>query len=171
MDKLRNLIFSLFVVCFGFVSMVKADEVPVSNVAVVAGVPIVSGFFGFPFLSIGINDPTFYGYSYYSFYNYQPYYATYGVIAYSKDTDRIGLAWGSATRGEAVSNALDYCNAADCRPVVWVQGGCAAIATNVAAERLGWGVANSKYLAASIASRECKSPGAPCIRRAYVCSY
>lgn len=115
----------------------------------------------------------FYGYS---FYNYYPGYPTriptFGALAYSIKTDSIGQGWGYSSRDAAAERATTACNASDCAPVVWVQGGCAAIATSAEGKSLGWGYDSSKYGARSRALQACRQGGhADCVARAWVCSF
>ncbi|MCX6124768.1 MAG: DUF4189 domain-containing protein [Proteobacteria bacterium] len=122
------------------------------------------------------NYPQWNGYSYYSYYNYQPYYASFAVISYSASGDTWGSAWGQPSRAAATSYAYQNCNQADCRPVVWVQGGCAAIATSKATGRVAWGTGYNQGQALQYAYSSCQqNPGGAvptdCTNRAWVCSY
>lgn len=118
----------------------------------------------------------FYGYSFYNPYPVYPVYPiyipTYGALSYSTKTDTVGQAWGYPSRDAASESAMRGCNASDCAPVVWVQGGCAAIATSAEGRNLGWAYAPSKYEARNRAMRGCRQGGhTDCVPRAWVCSF
>src|SRR4029077_6689525 len=99
--------------------------------------PLFGPFAGLPY-GYGPLANYGYGYTYYPYYGYLPYYATYGVIAYSPSTDTGGTAWGESTIEGAASAAIQNCGHADCKTVVWVQGGCAAFSTNIDGGAMGW---------------------------------
>jgi len=125
-------------------------------------------------IGFGVWPYPYYGYSYYPYWNYQVYYASYGAISYSPSTGATGYSYGFATQAEAMANANGYCNRGDCRTVVWVQGGCAAVATSEDNSRLGWGYDNSRFAAQSRAIRGCKAgigSAAKCAIRAWTCSW
>ncbi len=122
----------------------------------------------------GIGTLPYYGYSYWPYYNYFVYYASYGAISYSLSTGAVGWSWGNATQQGAFDRANGYCAQSDCRPVVWVQGGCASVATSSDRSRLGWGYDGSRHSAQSRALRACQAgAGAPadCAVLAWVCSW
>lgn len=129
------------------------------------------GWGWYPLTAIGYYPA--YGFSYYPYFGYLPYYATFGAIAYSPATGQTGWAWGSATRYAAEAGAIDYCAAPDCRSIVWVQGGCAAVATSANEGQLGWGYDSARYRARSRALRACRASGGNpgCHVKAWVCSY
>ncbi len=113
-----------------------------------------------------------YGYSYWSAFNYAPYYASYGAISVSKSTGRVGISWGKISQQYAFYDANAYCGAADCSPVVWVQGGCAAIAKSNVGKNLAWGYHSSKNVAMHYALQACQMSQEPgCRIEAWVCSY
>ncbi len=113
-----------------------------------------------------------YGYSYWSAFNYAPYYASFGAISISKSKGNFGVSWVSNTRANAISSANAYCGQEDCAPVVWVQGGCAAVARSEGGKNLGWGYYTTKYQAISYAMQSCKRSGDEgCKLAAWVCSY
>ncbi len=65
----------------------------------------------------------------------------YGAIAYSADTQKIGVSSDNPTQAEAESVALQNCkaesnNAPDCKVVMWVRNACAALAVG---QDGGWG--------------------------------
>ncbi len=113
-----------------------------------------------------------FGYSYLSAYSYQPYYASFGAISMSKSTRALGVSWVSSTYNDAVNSANSYCGQTDCAPVVWVQGGCAAVARTASGKNLGWGYYTDKYQAAHYAMQACKRSGEEgCKVAAWVCSF
>jgi hypothetical protein len=116
--------------------------------------------------------PVIYGYSYWQAYQYQPYYASFASISYSPSRNAFGWAAQAPSRKVAQNEATTYCGGDDCQPVVWVQGGCAATATDKDAKFLGWGVGTKKYEAVDAAVKSCRqqSRGA-CLARAWTCSF
>ncbi|MBM4317360.1 MAG: DUF4189 domain-containing protein [Deltaproteobacteria bacterium] len=113
-----------------------------------------------------------YGYSYWSVFNYAPYYASYGVISASPSTGRVGWSWGSPNLNYGISQANANCGQIDCSAVVWVQGGCAAVAKGINGGPLAWGYHASKYQAINNALAACQHSGNPsCRTEAWVCSY
>lgn len=132
--------------------------------------PVNYGYWPWAYYSYPAYNP--YGYSYYSYYNYQPYYATFATISYSPSTGRYGSAWGKGTLASAISASLDFCGVDDCSAVVWVQGGCAAIAVNGENENVSWGYHAAKVTAQSYAMRSCENAGGEtCAIKAWVCTY
>ena len=112
-----------------------------------------------------------YGYSYYGYYGNRPYYASYGVIAYSPTTQKWGVSWGKLSRSAASADAKAYCAADDCAPVAWTRGGCVAIATDKDGQSVSWGLHTAKHGARSNAMRACRRSGATkCVAKAWVCS-
>ena len=186
----------------GFVaSSQKAEAVDVSAVPAIAHYGVATslhsfnpiyhsgiryGYGWYPHWSSVYHNPGFVypGYSYWRYYNYRPYYATYGAIAFSEKTRRVGYSWGRRSLRSAKIASVDFCGADDCKSVVWVQGGCAAIAISEAALSepieeggaanlsLSWGYATSKYKTRRYAMRACKQ-GAKvgCKIVAWTCSY
>lgn len=124
---------------------------------------------------VGIGVLPYYGYSYYPYFDFVVRYATFGAISYSVSTGAVGWSWGSYSQESAVNGANSYCGQADCSAVVWVQGGCAAIATNETNTRLGWGYNGAKYSAQNHALRACRAgshgEGGVCRVKAWVCSW
>ncbi len=142
---------------------------------VYGGYPIGLGYVSYPYWpanywsNIGWN-----GYSYYSYYNYQPYYASFGVISYSPQSDSWGVSWAQPNRFQATIAANTNCNDSSCRPVVWVQGGCAVLMTSHSTRRVTWGTGTTRGHAAYAAAQVCQSgPQVPadCNERAWVCTY
>jgi hypothetical protein len=122
---------------------------------------------------VGVGVLPIYGFSYYPFFGPLVRYATFGSISYSISTGRTGWSWGDATLEGSVSNANQFCGVPDCRGVVWVQGGCAAVSTSADGSRLGWGYDGSRSQAQSRSLRACRagSRGALCTGKAWVCSW
>jgi hypothetical protein len=132
--------------------------------------PIIGGYWPWTYYGYAAYPP--YGYSYYGDFFYQPRYATYGAIAFSPETFRYGLAWGEYSQSGAVYAALSYCGSDDCQPVVWVRGGCAAIARGTESNHVSWGYHSSRYGARSYAVRACKAAGGEgCRVLAWLCSW
>lgn len=139
------------------------------------------GWYTGPNWGWGIFPPTIwnqvfvpYGYSYYPYYDYQPYYATFAAISYSAENDSFGLAWGEPTRSDALSDAKAYCAKEDCKPAIWVQGGCAAIATGPKGTVMGGAYASDRITAQTYAHQAClrESHGTvKCKLRAWICSF
>lgn len=114
------------------------------------------------------------GYSYFPFFNYGTVYASYAVISYSPVADTWGSSWGQVSRNMASRVANSYCGDAACKPVVWVQGGCAALMTSSSTSRVTWGTGVNREAAVYAASRACHSNGSgqnDCTERAWVCSF
>ncbi len=129
---------------------------------------------GWGWYPLGLNGWwPYYGYSYWPYYDFAVYYATYGAISISKSTGAVGVSFRHDSREGAFNDANGYCGSEDCRPVVWVQGGCGAIAATADKAAFGWGVATSKYAARSRAMRGCKASGGKkdCRIAAWVCSW
>lgn len=140
--------------------------------AVGAYVPFGYGYFNY-FWWPG-TYPVGFGYSFLPYYYYSPYYASVGAISYSVETDRVGLAWGHSTIESAAYASKKYCAEEDCRSVVWVQGGCAAIAVSEEQTRVAWGYADSKHAAQSYALKSCRigvQGEEQCSVRGWLCSY
>ena len=132
--------------------------------------PVNYGYWPWTYYSYPAYSP--YGYSYYSYYNYQPYYATFATISYSPSTGKYGSAWGHYTQAAAVNASLNFCGVNDCSAVVWVQGGCAAIAVNSENENVSWGYHALKATAQSYALRSCSNAGGErCVIKAWACTY
>lgn len=132
------------------------------------GYPFGWGYFGYTVWPAG-----YWAYPYQYGYFYSDYYplGTVGVLAYSQTEETGGFSWGQDSVEAAARVAVNSCSAADCEPVVWVRGGCAAIATSAEDKRLGWAYADGKYRAISAARRACvNSGGSHCTARGWVCS-
>ncbi len=120
------------------------------------------------------NMPVYSGYSLWPYYDYQPYYATFAVISFSVKTGRYGVAYGQPSRDDASKSANNACQAEDCQPVVWVQGGCAVVVTSVSQEKVTWSYGNSTSIALNGAMDACKMNGNAandCKGLAWACSY
>lgn len=116
--------------------------------------------------------PARYGFSYLSYYNYQPRYATYGALAYSVEDGVGGYAWGYSSRTAASQAAMDFCEGTQCEPVAWVQGGCLAMAISDEIENLTWSYGANQLQAESTALQSCHQSGASdCANKGYVCSF
>jgi hypothetical protein len=133
--------------------------------------PIVSGFWPWAYYNYPAWQP--YGYSYLSYWNYQPYYASFGAISYSPKNEYVGVSWGKATGQEAMSEANRYCDKSDCAPVVWVQGGCAAVAKGTGVESLFWAYSTTRLAAETDAMRACNknSGDSNCKLGGWTCSW
>lgn len=123
-----------------------------------------------------IGNPIFvpYGYSYWGYFNYQPYYASFGAMSYSPSNDSFGLAWGLPTRTEALDDATAYCAKDDCKPAIWVQGGCAAIASGPNGTPMGGAYAIDRITAQTYAHQACRRESrgtVKCKLRAWICSF
>ncbi len=150
------------------------------------GRPYAHGYWGWgvgyppivysPYYYGGYSYAPYYGYPNYPYAGYYPYPTyqpdpTYGAIVYSSTTDTVNYAYGYYSQGEATSAAQAGCGA-DCQPVVWVQGGCAALVTSAEKQQASWAYSSSKSHAKSTAVRGCRAKGATdCSVRAWVCSY
>ncbi len=64
--------------------------------------------------------------------------ASFGAIAYSPETGKYGVSWGHPSRYKAQKAARNFCGHWSCEPVVWVQGGCAALAVSNDPFGLNW---------------------------------
>lgn len=136
--------------------------------------PIVNGYWNWP----GYRPAYFlnpYGYTYYSYFQFQPMYQTFGAIAYSPSTGRYGFAYKAMNQGVAVQSAINFCGANDCTGVVWVQGGCAAIAkgeSGIENSAVAWGYDANRYRARNYATNACRNAGhSNCKVLAWTCSY
>jgi hypothetical protein len=165
----------------------QSPDTPVTVTGTEAGLhfgygwyPLVDGFWYWNYYGTypGWYNAFPYGYSYWAYYNYNFYYSTFGVIAYSPQHDWAGIAWGAPTLTHARNWALYYCTAPGCEPVVWVRGGCAAVARGTVETEEGplpgpvaWGIHGYRYGAQSRALQACHQSGQElCSIRAWVCS-
>lgn len=181
MKSLQRLFVALALVVSTYAasSVAKADEplAPVVQTEQIDGIyagwgwyPVVNGLWWWDYYGYPVYDP--YGYSYWGYWNYAPFYRSFGAIAYSPATNRVGIAWGQFDLRGAAAAATGYCAAPDCQPVVWTQGGCAAVAKSPADPRVAWGYHTDRYRARVYAMRACQASGAPgCEIGAWVCSY
>jgi hypothetical protein len=132
-----------------------------------------AGYWGNPYYNYW-NNPYYSGYSYYSYYNYNTYYASFGVISYSVEKDTWGSSWGQSNKSLAMTVANNYCSADNCKPVVWVQGGCAVLTTSASTKRVGWGIGNTHEAATQAGKNACIDEKgvalADCQERAWICT-
>ena len=100
-------------------------------------------------------------------------YGTFAAIAYSPQTGAYGYSWNQPNRAWAERVAMSHCRAYDCRPVVWVSGGCAAISRSIyTTMRYGWGYAGNRYQAEHNSLLGCQRANlGPCRMIDSVCSY
>lgn len=169
---LTGTLFALALLGFSFSKSSTANAQPQYWHSNYGGVPVGWGWWG---PGVILNWPL-YGYTYWPYYQ-QPRYATFAAISYSKSTDRFGVAWGESTRSEAISDATGYCGEGDCQPVVWVQGGCAAVSSGEKGASLGWAFHTERWVADQYANTACRrgsvgaNPKILCKQRAWVCSF
>jgi hypothetical protein len=124
------------------------------------------------------NNAYWNGFSYFSS-NYRsfPRKALYAAISYSPEQDVIGGSWQQVSREKATEVANSFCGDETCRPLVWVQGGCAAVVTSKSEERASWGTGinrKSAWLAALHSCRLRNKDGEKphdCTERGWVCSF
>jgi len=111
------------------------------------------------------------GYSYWPYYHYNQRHASYGAISYSKEKDLVGWSWGATYRQDAIANANQYCGDITCRAVVWVQGGCAALARSPDSGILGWAYSSDRHTATNYGIQACRnSGGTRCQTIGWTCS-
>src|SRR5690606_2804301 len=95
----------------------------------------------------------------------------FGAISYSPSTGAYGRSWNWSTRERAEDVANGYCAQADCRVVVWVRNGCAALAVAQGDRGLwGWAWSSSRSEAESLALAECHQDHGPCMVKTSVCT-
>ena|SRR3989338_4382194 len=112
-----------------------------------------------------------YGFSF-NPYHYFAAHASFGAIAYSPATQKAGYSSGHRSRTAASAAAEAFCGAPDCRMVVWVNSGCAAISTSRETHSLGWAYAKTRDRAIHFANYACRQHGGlDCDMRAWVCSW
>ncbi len=113
------------------------------------------------------NWPSFqYGYS------YRVHPSSFGAISYSSSTGAVGYSYSAFSVSQAQNIANQYCGAVDCRPVVWVQGGCASAAVDEVSGTLGWSFAANRGQAVHWALQSCQNrAGVRCESLAWTCSY
>ena len=145
------------------------------NYSVYSGYPIGWGYVSYPYWPANYwYNPGWNGYSYYSYNNYQPNYVSYGVISYSPEKDVWGSSWAQPNRFQATNVANNNCNDTTCKPVVWVQGGCAVLMTSHSTKRVTWGTGTSRSNAFYAAETVCKSGAqspTDCKESAWICTY
>ncbi len=71
----------------------------------------------------------------------RPAQNAFAAIAISSQTESLGWAWGSSNQAEVEKVAIQSCKANDCKSVMWVQNGYAAIAYG---DDLSWGTVGGK---------------------------
>lgn len=99
-------------------------------------------------------------------------WSTYGAISYSPATGSVGYSHSAVTLVQAQSTAHGYCGVADCRTVVWVQGGCASAAVDQLSGQIGWAYAANRTVAVNAALQACQNrSGANCESLAWTCSF
>ncbi len=98
--------------------------------------------------------------------------ASYGAIAYSVATGSTGWSRGFYTQSEAEYEALRRCYASDCKPVVWFNGACGALAVSRYNPSLyGWAWNTEVAFAENQALRFCQIHGGlDCKTVAWACS-
>ncbi|MCB0406365.1 MAG: DUF4189 domain-containing protein [Bdellovibrionales bacterium] len=165
---MKSFLLSILVISCVVSSSLRAEEDEFvdggAHFGVVNGVVVGWGWWG-----IGV--PT-YGYSYYAYWNYVPYYASFAAISYSPSTGRHGVAWSAPSRWVAETNAYRYCGIGDCRTVAWVQGGCASLSRSSNASTIGWGISTNRLGAAQASRRGCTANGGVgCSELVWACSY
>lgn len=92
-------------------------------------------------------------------------FAAYGAIAINPHTGAWGIGYNASTKRRAESVALKRCSG-NCRVVVWVRNGCAAVV--VGPLRYVSGIGSTKASAIAAARRHAHHPHAPL--RAWTCS-
>ena len=137
---------------------------PIVHVGTYGGYPVGWGIYGFGPVFL----PPFYGHSY----NWTgPWAPTFGALAYSPDTGQVGYGWGQPSRFHAENTALNFCGDATCESVVWVRGGCAAIAKSPELESISWSYAYTRVGAELHAKAGCEDAGGlACETLVWVCS-
>ena len=99
---------------------------------------------------------------------------SWGAISWSPSTGHSGIAWGQFSQSAALNTANFQCGSADCRPVVWVAGGCAAIAVGQDSNQrsfVGWGWHFNRAQAESYALQGCAHQAQSCQVHSWVCSW
>ncbi len=95
---------------------------------------------------------------------------SYGAIAYSPSTGRWGTANNQWDVFSAEATAVGFCAVADCRSVVWVTNGCAAVSRSTSGGN-GWAIAYSRWQAEANAQTQCQiRNGFTCSPLAWVCT-
>lgn len=146
----------------------KASPYPITT-GYISGYPWGAGWIGLnPLFPVANWAP--FGFNYVGYY-YRP--SNFAAIVHSMTADVSGYAFGQPSIEDAFGAAKSMCNASDCRPIVWVYDGCAAIAVSKADNRLGWAYANTRYNAQNLAMRMCKRglKVNTCEKRAWVCTH
>ena len=97
--------------------------------------------------------------------------ASYGAISYSPSTGVSGGAWNYSCASEAQNASVGYCGQADCRPVVWVGSGCAALAVGENRNINGWAWNGDKGIAQWSALQNCSNQDSGCRVVYSMCSF
>ncbi len=101
------------------------------------GIYFNSGWFGTYFQMAGINPMvTLIGFSIIISHSTR----RFGSISYSPSTDTFGWSYSENNRYGAKQSSYRYCGQYDCQEIVWVQGGCAAVASGPGGANLSWGI-------------------------------
>jgi len=101
-----------------------------------------------------------YGHSYWRNFGYQPRFSKFAAIAYSAKTGNRGYSYRASTRWAGERIAKLQCGAKDCETVVWVQGGCAAVAKSQAGQEFAWAIDSTLWSAQRWAMIGCRRSGA-----------
>ena len=98
-------------------------------------------------------------------------WAAFGAIAFSPSTGAYGYSHGASSQAKAEQTAARHCKAraSDCRIIVFVKNGCAALAVGKG-NRYGYGWTDTRPKAENRAMSECKSRTSGCKIRSWVCS-
>jgi serine/threonine-protein kinase len=96
---------------------------------------------------------------------------SYGAISYSPSTGISGGAWNYSCSSEAQNASVGYCGQADCKPVVWVGSGCAALAVGNDKSLYGWAWNGDKGMAQYNALEKCNSQDGGCQIVYSLCSF
>lgn len=114
------------------------------------------------------------GYAYGPNYNYYPYprKLLFSGIAYSAEADKVGLSWGYTSQEQALEASIANCGDESCKGVIWVQGGCAAVAKGEGSAQVAWAYHQTLFYAKAHAMRSCKQSRAEnCVMRGWTCSF
>ena len=142
---------------------------PVVVVGVSGGVRYGRGYIPYwqPYHYPGAYPFRSYGYSYWQ----GPSRASVAAIAFSPSTGNTGWSFNHFQQNSAEQSAINFCDAEDCEAVVWVQDGCAAIATTPELASVSWAYERTKLVAQLQARASCQEAGGEqCSVEAWVCS-
>lgn len=159
---------SLFFVLFFSNSLLATSQTQLP--ATPGGIYFNSGWLGVYFQSRGYVP---YGYSYWDRYNNSAQYSTYGSISYSPSNNSFGWSFSEYNRIAAARSSYAYCGFYDCQEVVWVQSGCAAVASASNGANMSWSYHTDRWYSQQAALSQCRAHaayGQPCELRAWVCS-